>query len=479
MKKAQRLLSLLVSFIMVAGLLPSAVFSADAEVAVSEANFPDDIFRNYVSEKFDKDKDGSLSANEIADVREISVSGLGIADLAGVEYFTNLTELYCEKNQLTALDVSKNTALEFFYVAENKLTEIDLSKNIVLRDINFSENQMTELDVSNNPLLYLINCDKNQLTELDLSNNNALELLWCQNNQLTSLKFGEGCKLMYLDCGYNKLTELDLSNARSLEYLWCPVNELTELDLSNNLKLSGLDCEKNQLTWINFGENTVINSLQCNYNCLPYLDISANTSLTKVFNLNNFCPIEISDDRTFDLTTLPGSFDVNKASKWSGGTVSGNILTVNEDTAVVHYKYDCGGDGPMSFALFSPLAFCTEGLTPGDADGDGKIGLKDVSRMIRYIADWQVDIDIDNADVENDGRINLMDVSLIVRYLAGWDYIRLGHEDQIIDWITPSCTEGGETRIRCLRCGDVEIFETDPLGHNFVDGKCTRCKIEG
>ena len=114
MKKAQRLLSLLVSFIMVAGLLPSAVFSADAEVAVSEANFPDDIFRNYVSEKFDKDKDGSLSANEIAAVREIRVSGLGIADLAGVEYFTNLTELYCEKNQLTALDVSKNTALEFF-----------------------------------------------------------------------------------------------------------------------------------------------------------------------------------------------------------------------------------------------------------------------------------------------------------------------------------------------------------------------------
>jgi hypothetical protein len=39
----------------------------------------------------------------------------------------------------------------------------------------------------------------------------------------------------------------------------------------------------------------------------------------------------------------------------------------------------------------------------------------------------------------------------------------------------PTCTEGGYSRFRC-ECGDrYEGAYTDPLGHNFVDGGCTRC----
>ena len=107
-----------------------------ADVAINAANFPDEIFRNYVSTSFDKNSDSTLSDTEIASVTNIDVSDKGISSLNGIEYFTALTSLSCPYNQLTTLDVSKNTALTGLYCYENKLTALDLSKNTALTDLD-------------------------------------------------------------------------------------------------------------------------------------------------------------------------------------------------------------------------------------------------------------------------------------------------------------------------------------------------------
>lgn len=73
---------------------------------INAANFPDEIFRNYVSSNFDTDKDGRLSENEIAAVTTIDVSGKGISSLTGIKYFTALTELHCENTKLTGADLT-------------------------------------------------------------------------------------------------------------------------------------------------------------------------------------------------------------------------------------------------------------------------------------------------------------------------------------------------------------------------------------
>ena len=40
----------------------------------------------------------------------------------------------------------------------------------------------------------------------------------------------------------------------------------------------------------------------------------------------------------------------------------------------------------------------------------------------------------------------------------------------------PTCTEGGYTECECVICGKVAVFgETDELGHDYKDGKCTVC----
>lgn len=45
-----------------------------ADVEINEMNFPDQIFRNYVVSEFDKDNNGTLSEEEMANVTFIPVS---------------------------------------------------------------------------------------------------------------------------------------------------------------------------------------------------------------------------------------------------------------------------------------------------------------------------------------------------------------------------------------------------------------------
>ena len=95
-----------------------------------------------------------------------------------------MTELKCTYNQLTALDVSKNTALTALYCTNNQLTALDVSKNTALTQLFCYNNQLTALDVSKNTALTRIFCSNNQLKALDVSKNTALFELNCSGNQI-------------------------------------------------------------------------------------------------------------------------------------------------------------------------------------------------------------------------------------------------------------------------------------------------------
>ncbi len=56
----------------------------------------------------------------------------------------------------------------------------------------------------------------------------------------------------------------------------------------------------------------------------------------------------------------------------------------------------------------------------GDANGDGKINLSDVSVILKHIAKWQIEID-PLADFDENGKVNLNDASLVLKYIAKWN----------------------------------------------------------
>ena len=60
---------------------------------------------------------------------------------------------YPHCNQLTSLDVSKNTALTWLSCGYNQLTALDISENTALTQLNCISNQLTTLDISKNTTL--------------------------------------------------------------------------------------------------------------------------------------------------------------------------------------------------------------------------------------------------------------------------------------------------------------------------------------
>ena len=61
----KRITSLLLTLAMLLSLLPTTALAA-SDVALDSTNFPDDNFRTYIGQKYDTDKNGSLSPTEIA-----------------------------------------------------------------------------------------------------------------------------------------------------------------------------------------------------------------------------------------------------------------------------------------------------------------------------------------------------------------------------------------------------------------------------
>jgi predicted Zn-dependent protease len=202
-----------------------------------------------------------------------------IKSVKGIEYLTGITELDLNENELTNLDVSKNTQLTKLWCASNQLTNLDISNNTQLTHLICGSNLLKSLNVSKNTQLIFLRCFNNQLTSLDLSKNTQLTSLMCFDNQLTNLDLSKNTQLTSLWCPTNQLTNLDLSKNTQLTSLMCFDNQLTNLDLSKNTQLTNLYCHSNRLTSLDLSKNTQLTKLYCYSNRLTNLDISA---LTKI-----------------------------------------------------------------------------------------------------------------------------------------------------------------------------------------------------
>ena len=180
-------------------------------IDINTTNFPDANFRNYLlSQSYGQD--GVLTDKEIQGITYISVSSKNISSLKGIEFFTALKELWCYVNQLTSLDVSKNTELTKLICYANQLTSLDVSKNTALTALDCQSNPLKSLDVSKNAALEDLNCGSTQLTSLDVTKNTALKKLYCYNNQLTSLDVSKNTALINLWCYINQIKGTAMDN---------------------------------------------------------------------------------------------------------------------------------------------------------------------------------------------------------------------------------------------------------------------------
>ena len=239
--------------------------TAWAGIKINEKNFPDTNFRTWLLSQ-EYGKDGVLTDKEIANVEEIIVDSLKIENLKGIEYFSALKKLDCRFNELTTLDVSKNTALEILSCGRNRMTALNVSGCTALRVLFCQRNQITALDVSGCTALKEVCCLDNKLTTLDVSKNTKLEYLYCSHNLLNTLDVSKNTKLWGLNCEFNRMSSLNVSGCTALKDLDCSENLLEKLDVSGKTALHTLKCWNNKLWDLNVSGCTALKSLRCDKN---------------------------------------------------------------------------------------------------------------------------------------------------------------------------------------------------------------------
>jgi Leucine-rich repeat (LRR) protein len=295
------------------------VQSVKADVVFNSTNFPDPAFRQYLQEKYYFPEGETLPQNDLDEVGDLKLGSRGISTLKGVEHFRFLKALYCEGNNLTSLDLSKNAALHTVVCNGNQLTEL------VLPNLRFNPSGYTIISCSHNNLSSLrVPVDVTTILQLDCRFNKLNELIItaeykidgadvdCSHNNLSNIDIGEKVYLWKLNCSYNNFTSLDLNGQKSLnnlelncshnnitqlENLWRLTN-LRKLDISYN-KLNGniglaagltnladLDCSGNDYTYIILQYLTGLERFTMNDSKVTSIDFSYNTKL-HYLNMNN------------------------------------------------------------------------------------------------------------------------------------------------------------------------------------------------
>ena len=133
----------------------------------------------------------------------------------------------CSGENITSLDISKNSQLKVLDCSQNSLTSLDVSKNTNIGTLNCSNNNLSSLSISKNTVLSILNCSDNRIASLDLSKNTGLFELRCSNNKLTSLNLSKQNRLQEVHCDNNQLSSLIVSKqATGLVEVRCTQNQI-------------------------------------------------------------------------------------------------------------------------------------------------------------------------------------------------------------------------------------------------------------
>lgn len=176
--------------------------------------------------------------------------------------------------------------------------------------------------------------------------------------------------------------------------------------------LKNLEIDTNDLVEVDLSGVTNTGFINLRDNNLTSLDISNCAEGANVQTVGNSYDIEVDPTRTFDISTLPGKFDVTKASNWTGGSVDGNILTVDQGAEKVTYSYDIGKNTTAEFTLnVTAKAFAL-----GDVNEDNAVNILDATLIQKYIVKIIADgegFNAELADVNQDGTVSIIDATMI------------------------------------------------------------------
>jgi Leucine-rich repeat (LRR) protein len=270
---------------------------------------PDANFKNYLLANTSINTNGDSEIQTVEAVvftGGIYVSDLNIADLTGIEAFSEITELYCDNNSLTNLNVSNNTELILLLCNNNALTSLNISNNTLLETLWCQNNSLTSLNVSNNTELGWIKCQNNSLTNLDVSANTILNTLLCQNNSLIHLDISN-TEITNLNCSNNQLISLNIANGMNTDFedFHAEINLFTCIEVDDVAYASSI--------WANNVDSLVSFSLNCLACSIDIPDVNFKTYLidNDEINVNGDSEIQCSEAYAFTGTINAANLSIS------------------------------------------------------------------------------------------------------------------------------------------------------------------------
>jgi hypothetical protein len=254
-----------------------------------------------ISIAIDADSDGEIQVSEALAVIKLDLRSAFIANVSGIENFTNLSHLYCDtnqisslntaslinlvhlscsNNQITSLNLGNSPSLEYLICNNNSIASLNVNGLANLKEMHCSNNDLPAIDVSTLTGLLILDVDGNPLTVLNVSNVTNLITLRCGATPLTSLNVSALVNLENLEFTNSHIASIDVSSLVNLKSLGCGSNGLTALNVSALVNLESLFVYNNQLTTLDLTGLANLKKLHCSTNLLTALDVNSLTNLT-------------------------------------------------------------------------------------------------------------------------------------------------------------------------------------------------------
>jgi len=192
--------------------------------------------------------------SDMLSLYRLDVMSLGIVDITGLEYATNLNTLDLRFNQIADInELSGLINLTWLGIYSNRISDLSpLSGLTNLQSLDPGNNQISDISaLSNLTNLTYLDLTQNQITVVNaLSGLTNLTRLYLSNNQITDVSPLSGLNsLVALDLSRNQIIDInDLSALSALEELWLYENQIVSISALTGLtNLTTLWLQQNPL----------------------------------------------------------------------------------------------------------------------------------------------------------------------------------------------------------------------------------------
>ena len=293
-------------------------------VKAQSVNIPDDNLRAAIEEALGKTSGATITANEMATLRELSAVSMDIRNLAGLEAAVNLEILRLTNNSISNISpLSELMRLRHIELEENKITDLSplegligvehlrLGNNLIvdlspleglinLRSITLHQNAISDLS----PLAGLVKLERIGMSHNPVADLTPLSGLTNLHNYhswgtpvLNLSAIAKLPKLREISVCGGEISDISaLADAKGLKELYLPGNEVSDLSpLKGLTNLTRLSFENNEvsdlspleglssLTWVDLRANEISDvSPLAALEQLRWIDLSQNTAITDV-----------------------------------------------------------------------------------------------------------------------------------------------------------------------------------------------------